>query len=58
MRILIFLIVPFSVDGCQLQRIAGDNFKVGSAFIALNDLAFFDIIHIDIQRIVTFRAYD
>jgi hypothetical protein len=50
--------VAFFIDRGELQRIAGDNFEVGSALIALDDFAFFDIIYIDVQRVVAFRTYD
>src|ERR1700721_1651980 len=41
-----FVDVAFFIDRGQLQRIAGDNFEVGSALIALDDFAFFNIIDI------------
>jgi hypothetical protein len=58
MHYIFFIDVAFFIDRGELQRIAGDNFEVGSALIALDDFAFFDIIYIDVQRVVAFRTYD
>jgi hypothetical protein len=58
MRTLIFIVVPFFVDGGKFQRVAGDDFEIGSALIAGDDFALFDVVSIDIQRIVTLWAYD
>jgi hypothetical protein len=58
MRTLIFIVVSFFIDGGKFQRVAGDDFEIGSTLIALDDFALFDVVHVDIQRIVTLRAYD
>jgi len=58
MQILVFIVVPFFIDGGKFQRVAGDDFEIGSALIACDDFALFDVVGIDIQRIVTLWAYD
>jgi len=55
-RFIIFIVITFFIDCGELERIAGNNFQVRTALVALDDFTFFDIIHIDIERIVTFRA--
>jgi len=44
----VFFVVAFGVDGGKLQRITGDDFELGAAFVALDDLAFVNVIHIDV----------
>jgi len=55
---IFFVDVAFFVDRSKLQRVAGDYFEVSSALIALDDVAFFNIFGIYIQRVVAFRTYD
>jgi hypothetical protein len=57
-QVLVLIAVILLIDGSQFQRVAGDDFEIDSALIALNDLSFLDVIDIDVQGVVTFRAYD
>ena len=52
----IFIVVTFAIDGGNLKRVRRNDLEIGAAFIALNDLAFFDIVHIDDERVVAFGA--
>jgi hypothetical protein len=54
---VVFIVITFPIYGCNLQRVARNNFEIGPALVARNHFAGFDFVGIDIQRVVTFRAY-
>jgi hypothetical protein len=53
---IIFVIVALCVHRGQLQRIAGNHLEVGPTFTALNYIAFFNVIDVNIQRVIAFRT--
>jgi hypothetical protein len=54
---VIFVIVTFRVDRSQLQRITGDHLEIAAALVALHYIAFFNVVDIDIQRVIALRAH-
>jgi hypothetical protein len=55
---LILFVVTFLVDWRQFQGVGRDDFDVRAAFLALDDIALFDLIDIDIQWMIALRAND
>jgi hypothetical protein len=52
------ILIGLLVDGREFQRIAGDDLEIGATLVALDDFTFLDVVDIDIERVVTFRAND
>jgi hypothetical protein len=57
-RIVLLIIVPFFVYGCEFERIGVRDFEIGTTFIAGDCFTRFDVVHIDIYGVVAFRAND
>ena len=53
---IILIIIAFSIDWGQLQRVAGDDLEVAATLVALNQFAFFDVVDIDVQGVIALRA--
>ncbi len=52
----ILIIVTVRVDGGDFEWIGGGDFQIGAAFGTLECIALLDLIYIDIQRVIAFRA--
>ena len=52
----ILIIVAVGINGGDLQGVSGDNFQLRAALGALDGIALFYLIYVDIQRVIAFRA--
>jgi hypothetical protein len=55
---IVLVVIALLIDWRQLQRVTRYNFEVGPALLALNDLALFHIIDVDIEWVIALGAYD
>jgi hypothetical protein len=52
------IVIAFFVHWGELQWVTGDDLQLGPALVARHDLAFFYIVNVNIQRVVTLWAND
>jgi len=57
-RIVVLVVIALLIDWRQLQRVTRNHLEVGPTLFALNYLALFHIIDVNIEWVVALRAYD
>jgi hypothetical protein len=57
-RIVVLVVIALLIDRRQLQRVTRNNLEVCPTLFALNHLALFHIVDVNIEWVVALRAYD
>jgi hypothetical protein len=57
-RIVVLVVIALLIDWRQLQRVTRNHLEVRPTLFALNHLALFHIIDVNIEWVVALRAYD